>query len=276
MKSVLSFQSSVSFGAVGNTMATAVLSEFGHICHRVDTIQLIAHPGHGHRAGGAIPDQDFSTMLDGIFDFSLDHGIDSLMTGYMGTPAQVIKIADTLSKLSHKTPDMDVLVDPAFGDHGRLYVDHEIAAKIASDLMPLATVITPNFFEFQFLTQHQLKTKQDAYDAGKTMLERYPRVTAIMVTGCALEDGQISDLWIGRDNTTSYDAPLVSQDNKGMSGGGDLFAAIVMGIRLSGKSWSEAFLETAPLSRLIINDAGRTGAKDIDIAAMQAALRDRA
>ena len=64
MKSVLSIQSAVTIGAVGNTMASLVMAARHHLC-RVDTVQL-AHPGHGFRAGGSIDDQAFADILAGI------------------------------------------------------------------------------------------------------------------------------------------------------------------------------------------------------------------
>ena len=66
MKSVLSIQSAVTIGAVGNTMASLVMAAAGqHLC-RVDTVQLAAHPGYGFRAGGSIDDQAFADILAGI------------------------------------------------------------------------------------------------------------------------------------------------------------------------------------------------------------------
>ena len=277
MKSILSFQSSVSFGAVGNTMANAVMAELGHHLCRMDTIQLIAHPGYGYRAGGSLPDSAFKAMLEGLTDFQLEPRIDSIMTGYMGTEGQVQMIAEAIAKIHAIRPDLDILVDPAFGDHGKLYVDEKIAHLITQHLIPLAQVITPNFFEFCHITGEDIVSPEDIIKAGQRLIAKNQNLRAIAVTGCALhKDKNISDIWIEAADSTSFDAPILTHNEKGMSGGGDLFAALLIGFRMLGHDWRDAFAHTAKFSRSIINGADKNGATDIDLELLKDVLKDRA
>lgn len=276
MKSILSFQSSVTFGAVGNTMASVVMAEFGHHLCRADTIQLIAHPGYGGRAGGTLSDDDFKSLLNGLKNFALQDRVDSIMTGYMGTPDQVEMIADAIAHIQKSKEDCDVLVDPAFGDHGRLYVDPKIADQITVKLMPLADVMTPNFFEFEHMMGTALSSQEDVINAGQDCLARFPKLKAIAVTGCSFSDNDnISDIWIDHQGHTHHSAPSLIHNN-GMSGGGDLFSALLMSIRMSGADWRDSFDNTAMLCRRIINGADKVDAKDINLEYLKNVLKDRA
>ena len=71
MKTILSIQSQVSFGAVGNTLATMVAHLMDVDIATVNTISLVAHPGYGIRAGGAASDADFSSILTAISSLDL-------------------------------------------------------------------------------------------------------------------------------------------------------------------------------------------------------------
>ena len=74
----------------------------------------------------------------------------------------------------------------------------------------------------------------------------------------------------------SHDAPRLTHNTRGMAGGGDLFAAIMMGHHLSGADWRIAFNEAAELTRKIITSADASGSIDIDPSAVQSVLKDRA
>jgi pyridoxine kinase len=219
-------------------------------------------------------DEDFSAMLDGLINLGFENCIHAVMTGYMGTPHQVRVIAGLLDHLITAEPDIDVLVDPAIGDHGRLYVDDHIATGIEEKLIPIATVITPNHFEFGRITDVTDMTTEQIISAGIAMLEENSRLTGIAVTGVDHSDRDlIRDFWIDRDGHQIHEAPRLNHHKNGISGGGDLFAALLMGMRLSGHQWRDAFENAAPLCRKIINDADQADAIDINLDAISKTLK---
>ena len=85
MKQVLSIQSSVTAGFVGNTVAGPVLTALGQHPMLVDTVTLAAHPGYGKRAGGAVPDDILAAVLDGILSLTDTSGINIVTSGYLGS-----------------------------------------------------------------------------------------------------------------------------------------------------------------------------------------------
>ena len=155
MKTILSIQSAVSIGAVGNTMANMVLAAMGHHIARVDTIQLAAHPGYGFVAGGSLQHQDFADLIAGLDGF-IGQTIEGVMTGYMAHADQTKAMGGLLAKIKASHPDLPVLIDPAIGDHGRLYVDETIAKGMEIHLSCHADIITPNRFELEYFSHQSM------------------------------------------------------------------------------------------------------------------------
>ena len=97
MKQILSIQSSVTLGFVGNRVAAPVLTAMGHHPLAVDTIALAAHPGYGSRSGGVPANDDFTEILGALSLFDALGGIDFVITGYLGTAHQASPIKETLN-----------------------------------------------------------------------------------------------------------------------------------------------------------------------------------
>ena len=89
MKKILSIQSSVTAGFVGNAVAGPVLLALGHHPMLVNTISLAAHPGYGERAGGPPDDLLFSEHLQGLLKLHGINDITSVMSGYLGSSGQI-------------------------------------------------------------------------------------------------------------------------------------------------------------------------------------------
>ena len=263
MQSVLSIQSSVTIGAVGNTMADIVMSaQRLHLC-RVDTVQLAAHPGYGFRAGGSIDDRNFMDILDGID--RLSPSFSAIMTGYIGQPGQIGAISTFLKRQSNQHPDVPVIVDPAIGDHGKLYVDPDIANEIKVSLIALADVITPNSFELGWLTDSSINTRTDAADAAQMLLHTNSKLSAVVLTGLKQET-QISDALFTRQGQIFFDKDGAGT---GFPGGGDMFAAILVAAMVTGKSLQEATERASLLCHAILEESRKKGSAEIMISAIQ-------
>ena len=266
MKTVLSIQSSVSLGGVGNTMANMVLSAMGHHIARVDTVQLAAHPGYGFVAGGRLNQPDFDALIDGLIRLQVWDKIDAVMTGYMAHGDQTAKIGGLIKTMKSHRPDLPVLVDPAIGDHGRLYVDASIAQGMADHLFDKADLITPNRFELGYFTGQDITDQHDAEAAGNILLARHHHMTGIAVTG--VQDSRppstgIADGWIRHDGANFYEGQALIHQPKGLSGGGDLFSALVMGYRLNGQDWQAAVAKASAKAQQILHASDAPTAGDM-------------
>ena len=267
MSALLSIQSAVTIGAVGNTMAELVMAPSRHHLSRVDTVQLTAHPGHGFRAGGSIPDNDFADLLNGLTQLDIWGDFAAVMVGYIGTAGQIPPINAVLARY-RQDGQGPVLLDPAIGDHGRIYVDRAIAQGVREDLLPEASILTPNAFELGFLTSSLITDPDSARSAASKMLATYPNLEGIAVTGISVPDG-VADAWIDRAGMTLFEKPALARNSGGFSGAGDLFAALLMVHWLNGRNWIDAAAAASRLSGDVLQRSDEKNLSNISLDAVR-------
>jgi pyridoxine kinase len=152
MARVLCISSQTVYGPVGNSAAVPALQAEGHEVMQIPTVILSNHPGHGKPSGQSTPVPLIQDMLDTLTRINAFNGLNAVMTGYFTSAAQVIAVAKQIAALKAGHESLHVLVDPVMGDHGALYVPVEVAETIRDQLLPLATITTPNLFELTWLT----------------------------------------------------------------------------------------------------------------------------
>lgn len=132
---------------VGGSLAMKVLPAFGLDVSLLPTTLLGRHPGWGAPGGGAVPDALFSGMADGLAANGIPASADIVLTGYFASAAQVSLAANIIRKQVRK--DAVVIVDTILGDFGKgLYVKEEVAAAMVKELLPLASLVKGNAWEF--------------------------------------------------------------------------------------------------------------------------------
>jgi pyridoxine kinase len=277
MSTLLSIQSAVTWGAVGNTMAEMVMAGSGHHFCRIDTIQLTAHPGHGFRAGGSVADGDFADLLDGLERLGIWPEFSAVMIGYIGQAGQIGPIKSALARY-RQNGSGPVMLDPAIGDHGRVYVDKDIADGVATKLLPEATILTPNAFELGYLTSSSISTPDDVEKAALTIMGKHANIEGLAVTGLPLDQG-VADAWIDQTGMIFFKKPALLQNKGGYSGAGDLFAALMMLHWLGGACWRDAAASASQLSGDVLQMSERENMSNISLDALgqiTRRIRDRA
>ncbi|OCH89801.1 Ribokinase-like protein [Obba rivulosa] len=147
---VLSIQSHVSFGYVGGKAAVFPLQCLGYDVDVINTVNLSNHTGYG-RWGGT---RATAAELDGIFESMEQNGLllpDRLLTGYIPGAEALSAVMSVAKKLRERNPDLLYLLDPVMGDSGKLYVAPDVV-PIYRTALQYATIITPNWFEVEVLT----------------------------------------------------------------------------------------------------------------------------
>ena len=156
MASVFTLSSHVAHGAVGNRIIVPALEALGISVTALSTVQLPWHPGLNAAFGNStriVPDDHaFAKMLDTFSAAPWLGTIDALITGYLGSAAQAEAIAKLVTALKHANPHALYVCDPVIGDNGGLYVPATTAIAIRDHLWPLADIVTPNQFEFGWMT----------------------------------------------------------------------------------------------------------------------------
>lgn len=264
MRNLLSIQSAVAAGFVGNSVAGPALIALGHRPLLVDTVALAAHPGYGTRAGGAMAPQMFAEILGGIETLVGFEHLDGIITGYLGNAGQVDAISQLIAKWRatllpteainnefNPSPKIYVL-DPVLGDAGRLYVTPDLATAIANQLVPVADIITPNQFELGYLTNTEVNDRETANAAARELLAK-TQLQAVVTTGISSHI-EVGDLLTPRQGDAVWQ-PVRRSDPKtshNVAGGGDLLTALLSGHLCSGMGLADAFVRASKQAQSII------------------------
>lgn len=149
---ILSIQSSVAYGHVGNSAATFPLQRLGHDVWPVVTVHFSNHTGYGQWRGPILDPADVREVIAGIDDRGVLGTADAVLTGYQGSPGVAEVVLDTVAQVRALNPAAVYCCDPVLGDVGRgFFVLPGIPALMRDEVVPTANIITPNVFELAFL-----------------------------------------------------------------------------------------------------------------------------
>jgi pyridoxine kinase len=237
---VLSIQSSVVYGRVGNRAAVPVLERLGHDVWPLDTVAFSNHPAHGAFRGRIVPAAEVAALVEGLAARGVLGRCDAVLSGYLGEAATAAVVADAVARVRAAHGGALFCCDPVIGEVGRgVYVRAGIPEAIRDRLVPLADVVTPNPFELELLTGVAPATLDTTRAAVRTLVGLGPGL--VVATGLRLAEapGELAVLAATRD-----EAWLVRHPRRTVRvwGTGDAFAALFLGVYL-GRRDAPAALE---------------------------------
>lgn len=233
---ILSIQSYTAHGYVGNKAVVFPLQCFGYNVDAIHTVSLSNHPGYvGGCKGSRLSMADFQNMVDGLSSNNLlNH--DVICSGYTSSSEIIVGIEETVRAVRLKNPDLLYFLDPVLGDLGKYYVPIELVDSYKRNLLPLASVITPNQFESEVLSGIKIDSLSDAIDACMEFHNQYGIKTCVL-KGLKLKSEEIfpSDSYhsivISRQISPSNYAiyrKIVPTIDRNFSGCGDLYSAMMI------------------------------------------------
>jgi pyridoxine kinase len=231
---ILSIQSSVVFGHVGNSVAALPLMRLGHEVWRLDTVSFSNHPGHGSFSGRVVPAAENAELLRGLKSLGVLKDVRGILSGYLGEPATAGVVSDAVAAVKSANPAAIYLLDPVIGDGGRVFVRPGVPEAIAERLLPLADMATPNVFELEFLTGTKVTDLASARVAAHALRRRGPRT--VIVTGLP-ENGRISTIAVTARAAWRVTAERIERP---LNGTGDLISALLLGHYLDTGSLPDA------------------------------------
>lgn len=230
---VVSVQSQVVYGTVGNNVAVPALQALGLHVAAVPTVLLSNTPHYATLHGGAVPLAWFTGYLDGLLERDALADVRTLLVGYLGNPEQADALADWIVKIGPERPALRVQLDPVIGDHDHgTYVDPGLVDVYRSRLLPLAHGLTPNGYELEQLCGRRLPTLDATVIAARELLSgttEWVAVTSAAPNGSAADELNVAI--VTRDAAEIVSHARVASSAKGT---GDLFAAVLAGQRLRG------------------------------------------
>ncbi len=242
---ILSIQSSVVFGHVGNSAAVFTLQRLGHEAWPIDTVQFSNHTGYGSWSGQVFGAEHLTDLVDGIDQRGILGHCDAVLSGYLGEAAIGRVILDAVSRVRSVNGKALFCCDPVMGDAGRgLFVRPDIPSFFAEHALPAADLITPNQFELELLNGGPITGLKDAIAAARRLQARGPSLVAVTsLQAPAVPSGRLGSLLVSPAGAWLVDTPLLPFDRP-PAGAGDVFAAFLLGRLLAGTRPPEALERT--------------------------------
>ena len=251
---VLSIQSRVVYGHVGNAAATPALASLGIETWPIDTVTLSSHLGYPEARGSHHHPQPLAALLEGLSAIGAFEECDATLSGYLGEAANAAVVVEAVARVKRANPDAIYLCDPVLGERNEgLYVEEAVARATRSLLLPLADVIVPNHFELGWLADRPVDAIEDVLAAARALVagaRRDGRALSVVVTGVESDRGtRLNNLLIDGEGAWRCS---VERRTMAAHGTGDYFAARLLGRRLLGATMSEAVAAaTADTARVV-------------------------
>jgi pyridoxine kinase len=241
---VLSIQSSVAYGHVGNSAATFPLMRMGVEVWPVLTVHFSNHTGYPGWRGPLLAAADVAEVVRGISERGVLGQVAAVLSGYQGEPDVGQVVLDTVAEVRRHNPAAIYCCDPVMGDVDRgFYVRAGIPALMRDRVVPAAQLITPNQFELEALTGRQAGTQAELLAAADAARGLGPET--VLVTSVVLADADPNTMamfGIDRVGAWSVATPRLSQT---FTGSGDLTAALFLAHWLRSRDLRTALEATA-------------------------------
>lgn len=265
---ILSIQSHVAYGHVGNDAAVFSLQRIGVEVWPIHTVQFSNHTGYGNWKGRVFDSGMISEVMAGIEQRGVLGECDGVLSGYVGSVDIGAAILDAVGTVKRAKPAARYCCDPVIGDVGRgIFVREGIPEFMKKKAVPAADVITPNQFELDYLSKRASKTLRQVRDAVKAVHDLGPR--AVLVTSLHTEE------------TPKDSIDLLASDESGcfilrtpklalaVNGAGDAIAALFFAHYLRGGKIDEALSLAASGVFGVLAKTAETGAREIQLVVAQ-------
>lgn len=222
---VLSIQSSVAYGHVGNAAATLPLQRLGFEVWPVNTVTLSNHPAHGGFHGRFAEADELRVLIQGIGERGAFARCDAVLSGYLGEAANGPVVLEAVAAVKRANPSALYCCDPVMGEKDRgVYVRAGIPEFFRDRALAACDIVIPNLFELEFLSGRTAEDVPSARAAAQALLAPGPRL--VVVSGLRTAGGAIAVLAVAKDCAWLAETPTL---DVAAHGAGDAFAALFLG-----------------------------------------------
>lgn len=259
---VITIQSQVVYGSVGNGIAYRALLKKGLEALQVPSVLFGCPPYYGAPSGGVIPDDWFSGFLEDLLTRGVVQRARAIVIGYLGNVSQCHILANWLPRVRSVNPAIQIYIDPVMGDYGEgIYVDERIVNCYRSPFLQLANGLTPNGFELEQLCGRKLNSQEQTLQAAQELLSgKTEWVLVTSAQGIAKSADEVGLLLVSHNDVQSFCHP---KRQSAVKGTGDLFTALLISYLLNGNSLREAVLAASSEVCEVLTEAERYGWEEI-------------
>jgi pyridoxine kinase len=261
---ILSIQSEVAYGHVGQGAARFALQRLGAEVWAVPTVLLSGHAARPAVAGEPVAADLMGRLIGGLEANGWFAGCDAVLSGYLGHADQAAIVGDAVRQVRRANPQAIYCLDPVFGDSGRAYAKRGVAEAMAKTLLPLADIVTPNAFELSSLSSVPVRNPEEALEAAR-------RLGRPIVLATSIPDGaeRIGTLALGEAAAWFASTPLLDGVPHGA---GDLLAALFLARHLMGGGLESALAQAVASVFHLLRRAVCEGLDEMPLIAGQEAL----
>jgi pyridoxine kinase len=224
---ILSLQSHVAYGHVGNSAAVFALQRLGVEVWPIHTVQFSNHTGYATARGHAFNAAHIRELTQGLRERDVLRRCDGVLSGYVGSAEVGAAILDAVAEVKQANPSALYCCDPVIGDVEQgAFVKPEVVDFICAAAVPAADIVTPNHFELEQITGHTVRTLPDALAAIDVLRNLGPKTALVTSLMTAETPADAIDLAAcdeaGRYRLRTPKLPIVAH------GAGDAIAALFM------------------------------------------------
>lgn len=265
---LLSIQSHVVYGHVGNDAAVFPLQRLGVDVWPIHTVQFSNHTGYGAWRGEVFGAAAIREVMQGIEERGILGTCDGVLSGYMGSAEIGEAILDAVGRVKGANPKARYCCDPVIGDIDTgIFVRPGIPEFIRERAIPAADFVAPNQFELDYLSRLPSRTLKEAIRACGVLQSAGPRT--VLVTSLHVEEtprGSLDLLAAGPEGCFRVRTPLL---DIAVSGAGDAIAALFFFHALDGRATAEALSLAASSIFGMLKRTKEAGVREIMLVAAQ-------
>ena len=268
---ILSIQSWVAYGHVGNASAVFPLQRLGAEVWAVNTVQFSNHTGYGAWTGQVFTGQAVRDLVDGISARGVLPACSAVLSGYMGDVATGEAILEAVGRVRAANQLALYCCDPVIGDDGRgVFVRPGIPEFMRAHAVPAADLATPNQFELEWLTGQRCATLADARQAVTALrrtMKAGPRAVLVTSLRTAETPADAVDMLAADESGFALlRTPLLPI---AVNGAGDAIAALFLFHFLATRSAAAAMQAAGSAVHGLLRRTAEAGSREILLVAAQ-------
>ena len=265
---ILSVQSWVAYGPVGNASAMFPLQRLGAAVWAVNTVQFSNHTGSGGWTGDVFTGTQVGRLIDGIEARGALGRCDAVLSGYMGDQGIGHAILDAVGRAKRASPGCVYCCDPVIGDDDTdVYVRAGIPEMIRDQALPAADIATPNVFELRLLTGLPTGTLEEVKRAVAALHALGPRT--VLVTSVETAETPAGSMDMVCSEGGAMHVLRTPRLDLRINGAGDAIAALFLFHRLKLGSAAAAMAEAGSSIHGVLRRTHDAGSREILIVAAQ-------
>ncbi|MCF6746631.1 pyridoxal kinase PdxY [Blastococcus sp. KM273128] len=265
---VLSIQSHVTYGHVGNSSAVFPLQRLGVEVWPVHTVQFSNHTGYGEWTGRVYDGQSIEELVEGVADRGVLAGCDAVLSGYLGSADIGHAVVGTVARVRAANPAAVYCCDPVIGDVGRgVFVRPGIEEFMREVAVPAADLVTPNHYELDLLSGSTTRSPASVKDAVAAVQALGPRV--VLTTSLVAEDTPEDAVDLLASEGGRHWRVRTPRLGVSVNGAGDAIAALFLAHWLETRSAADALGRAAASVFGLLQRTEDAGSREILLVAAQ-------